>query len=114
MTVNQIGAVAPKHLGPEFWNELVSTTLKRSLVEPESEEIITAYERNCASRPLDPAVIVGIAFPHIVSADGKGYLEVQATSLAVDSYGYEVEDEKAVVWDAVVTTCLIPTTEGGR
>ena len=113
MTVNQIGAVAPKHLGPEFWNELVESTLKRSLVEPESEEIISAYERECASRHLDPGVVVGMIFPQIVSADGLGYLEVQATSLAADNYGYEVVDDNSVVWDAVVTSCIIPNEKGG-
>ena len=114
MKANQIGAIAPKHLGPEFWNELVENTLKRSLVEQESEEIISAYERKCASQRLDPGVVIGMIFPQIVSADGLGCLEVEATSLASDNYGYEVVDEKEVVWDVIVTSSLVPAKEGSK
>ena len=114
MKANQIGAVAPKHLGPGFWNELVESTLHRPLGGDEHENIISAYERNCASRTLDPGIIIGLAFPQIRDASGKGYLEVQATSMASDNYGYEVVDDAEVEWQPVITSCLIQDTKGGK
>ena len=114
MKKNPIGALAPARLPREFWVELVESTLHRPLAGDEHEVIICAYERDCATRRLDPGVVIGMIFPQIVSADGLGCLEVEATSLASDNYGYEVVDEKEVVWDAIVTSSLVPAKEGGK
>ena len=114
MKANQIGAIAPKHLGPEFWLELVESTLHRPLGGDEHENIISASERDCASRILDPGIVIGLAFPQIRDASGKGYLEVQATSMASDNYGYEVVDDAEVEWQPVITSCLIRDTKGGK
>lgn len=114
MKTKQKGAVAPKKLGREFWLELVEGTLRRPLDGEEHETIIGAYERDCASRILDPGIILGMSFPQIRDASGRGYLEVQATSMASDNYGCEVVDDAEVEWQPVITSCLIQDAKGGR
>ena len=113
MKTKQTGAVAPKKLGREFWLELLGSTLRRPLGGDEHETIIAAYERDCASRILDPGIILGMSFPQIRDASGTGYLEVQATSMASDNYGYEVVDDAEVEWQPVITSCLIQDAKGG-
>lgn len=113
MKTKKIGAVAPKKLGREFW-QLVESTLRRPLDGEEHETIIGAYERDCASCVLDPGIVLGLFFPQIRDASGKGCLEVQATSLASDNYGYEVVDEAEVEWQPVISSCLIQDVKGGK
>ena len=54
-----------------------------------------------------------MSFPQIRDASGRGYLEVQATSMASDNYGYEVVDDAEVEWQPVITSCLIQDAKGG-
>ena len=114
MKTKQKGAVAPKKLGREFCLELVESTLHRPLGGDEHETISGAYERDSASRILDPGIVLGMSFPQIRDASGTGYLEVQATSLASDNYGYEVVDDAEVEWQPVITSCLIHDVKGGK
>ena len=114
MKTKQKGAVAPKKLGREFWLELVESTLRRPLDGEERQTILAAYERDCASRILDPGIVVGMSFPQIRDASDNGYLEVQATSLASDNYGYEVDDAEVVEWQPVISSCLIQDVKGGK
>ena len=113
MKTKQKGAVAPKKLKKKKKLKIVEENMSSPLDGEEHETIIGAYERDCASRILDPGIILGMSFPQIRDASGRGYLEVQATSMASDNYGYEVVDDAEVEWQPVITSCLIQDAKGG-